>query len=230
MLNRLSGIKIRKAIELNLSIEDIFQIDTKEEGDKAAKEIYQDDISHSSEIENLDEIFLENENILYYYSPKEEFQLTTNLKAYVYDCYIANKEEVKSSNDFKINSEKSKEIFFLNTEKIDYFEFLLNLLEAHKFLGKFNKSNFKKRFYGIGDFKMEEYALNHIVVEMSDLNMLDFYIEDSNLVSTISNILSANYEKDILEQKEYFSNEEYESLLETVKKHKKILSEANLNV
>ena len=229
MLNRLSGLKVRKAIELNLSIEDIFQIKTEEEGDKAAKEIYQEDISHSSEIENVNEIFPENENIIYYCSPKETFQLNTNLRAYVYDYYIARKEEIKGDIEFKINSEKSKEVIFLNTEKIDYFEFLLNLLEAHRFLGKFNKEIFKRKFAGIGDFKMEDYALNHVVVEISDLHMLDFYIEDSNLVSTISNILSANYEKDILEQKEYFSEEEYEIMLETVKKHKKILSEANLN-
>lgn len=226
MYKRLTGLKIRKALELNLSMEEIFQIETSEDGDKAAKEIYEEDVTHSSELENVDEIFPEGTYMINYSSTKEEIQLTTNLKAYVYDFYVASKEEILGHGDFNIVSEKCKEVTFLNTEKLDYFEFLLNLMEAHKFLGKFNRESFKRKFIGIGSFKIEEYAINHMVVELSDLHMLDFYVQDSNLISTINNILSADYEKDIMEQKEYFTDEEYYFLLETVKKHKKILNQS----
>ena len=66
MYKRLSGFNIRKAMELEISVEDIFQITTEEEGDKAAREIYIDDITHSSEIDNIDDIFKENQNIIFY--------------------------------------------------------------------------------------------------------------------------------------------------------------------
>ena len=74
---------------------------------------------------------------------------------------------------------------------------------------------------------MEEYAISHLMVGFSELHLLDFFIKDSNLISTITNIISAEYEKDILEQKEYFTEEEFEVLMQTVNKHKKILSGRN---
>ena len=227
MYKRLSGFNIRKAMELDISVEDIFQISTEKEGDIAAKEIYQDDITHSSEIENIDDVFSNHENIIYYYSEKEEVQINESLKAYIYDFYVASKDGDALSGDFQIISEKSKEIMFLNTEVIDYFEFMRNVMDAQKFLGKFESAIFKRKFVGIGSFQIEDYALNHVIIGFSELHLLDFFIKDSNLISTISSIVSADYEKDILEQKEYFTEEEFEKLMYTVKKHKKLINKTN---
>lgn len=230
MYKRLSGFNIRKAIELEISVEDIFQITKDEEGDIAAKEMYQDDITHSSEIENIDDIFPNHQNIIFYYSKKEEVQINESLKAYTYDFYVASKDSDELSGDFEIITEKSKEVMFLNTEIVDYFQFIANVMAAQKYLGIFDSAIFKRKFVGIGSFSIEDYALNHIMIGFSELHLLDFFIKDSNLISTISSIISADYEKDILEQKEYFTEEEFESLMQTVKRHKKMINKSNSNL
>jgi hypothetical protein len=230
MYKRLSGFNIRKAMELEISIEDIFQITTEEEGDKAAKEIYIDDITHSSEIDNIDDIFKNNQNIIFYYSPKEEIIINENLKAYIYDFYVASIESEEGAGDSRILSEKSKEIMFLNTKVLEHYEFVENVMAAQRFLGKFEQAIFKRKFIGIGGFQIEEYALNHLMVQFSEIHLLDFFIKDSNIISTITNIISAEYEKDIIEQKEYFTDEEFQVLMQTVRKHRKILNGKSDNI
>jgi hypothetical protein len=223
---KLSGINIRKAIELDLPIEEIFQISKKSEGDIAAKEIYEDKITHSSEIENVEEIFEEGFT-QFYCEPKKEIKINKNLKVYVYNFYLCclNGEDLKNS---KIESEKSLEISFINTKTLNYSDFIKNIMDAHSYLGRFPKNNFKKRFSGIGSFNMEEYVSNHNMCAISDLNFTDFFIEDSNLVSTISNIITARYENDIIQQREYFNEEEYYRMLDTLKRHQKIISSGYL--
>jgi hypothetical protein len=216
---RLSGLKVRKALELELSTREIFQVKTEAEGDIAAKEIYEDDITHTSEIQNIDEIFGE-EVVLYYSTPKKEIKINDNLVAYVFDFYLASIEGDDINEESKILSEKSTEAFFLNTKILTLADFLRNVMDAHSFLGQYPKNLFKRKFLGIGSFNMEEYAANHVMMAFADVHLLDFYIKDSNLVSTISNIVSARYEKDIVEQREYFTQEEYDNLLDTFKKHK----------
>lgn len=220
---RLSGLNIRKALELDISVEEIFQINTEDEGDIAAKEIYDDDITHTSEIENIEEIFGESP-VLFYSTEKEEIIINDNLKAYKYDFYLTSLEKETIDEEGTILSEKSTEIIFLNTKVVNYHEFLKNVMDAHSYLGQYKKKLFKRKFIGIGSFKMEDYALNHTMVLFADIHLLDFYIEDSNLVSTISKIISAEYENDIKEQREYLTEEEYARLLETLEKHKNFIS------
>jgi hypothetical protein len=231
MNKRLTGFDIRKALELEISVEQIFQIQIEEEGDIAAKEIYDDSITHTSEIENIDDIFSKNNGVVFYTSPKEEIILNNTLKAYIYDFYISTtEEEYKNGLNCPIESDYSQEIIFLNTETLNYNDFCKNCMEAQLFLGKFEKNIFKRKFLGVGSFVMEEYALIHPMILHSGIHLLDFFIKDSNLVSSIGNIINANYEKDIMEQKEYFTEEEYSRLLNTVDKHKKILVNGfNLN-
>ncbi len=226
MHKRLTGFDIRKALELEISVEEIFQIQTDEEGDIAAKEIFEESITHTSEIDNVDEIFSKNNGVLFYTSKKEEIIINPTLKAYKYDFYMSTTEnEYKKGENSVIDSDYSQEILFLNTEILDYNNFCKNCMEAHFFLGKFPKNIFKRKFLGIGSFVMEEYASIHPIILYSGVHLLDFYIKDSNLVSTIGSIINASYEKDIIEQKEYFSEEEYNKLLFTVEKHKKIISD-----
>lgn len=220
---RLSGLNIRKALELEISVEDIFQLTTDEEGDIAAREIYDEDITHTSEIENIEEIFGESP-VLFYSTEKEEIIINDNLKAYKYDFYLTSLEKETIDEDGTVLSEKSTEIIFLNTKVLNYHEFLRNIMDAHSYLGQFPKNLFKRKFIGIGSFKMEEYALSHTMTLFADVHLLDFYIQDSNLVSTISKIITADYENDINEQKEYLTEEEYSGLLNTVKKHKNLIS------
>lgn len=218
----LTGLKVRKALELELSPKEIFNISLEEEGDYSAKEMYEEKINHSSEIINKKEIF-ENDFLLIYYDKKKVIKINDNLEAYIFDTYVSHMVEETFEKDSKIINEKNKEIIFLNTKVLNYNEFLKNVMDAHRFLGKYEQHFFKKRFSGIGSFNMEEYVQNHIVLSMSDVHFLDFFIKDSNLVSTISLIITANYEKDLLEQKEYFEEDEYEKMLEVVKKHKSFI-------
>jgi hypothetical protein len=62
----LTGLKIRKAIELELNPKDIFNISLDPEGDELAKEMYEENISHSSEIANKEEIFGKDFILIYY--------------------------------------------------------------------------------------------------------------------------------------------------------------------
>jgi hypothetical protein len=218
----LTGLKIRKAIELELNPRDIFNISLEPEGDELAKEMYEENINHSSEIANKQEIF-GKDFLLIYYDRKKVVKINDNLDAYVFDSYISHLLEETYEKESKIINEKTEEVIFLNTKILDYNEFLKNVMDAHSFLGKFERQFFKIRFSGIGSFNMEDYALNHSMIYMSDVHFLDFFIKDSNLVSTISMIITANYEKDIVEQKEYFEEEEYNKMLETVKKHKSFI-------
>lgn len=220
---RLSGINIRKAIELEVPIRDIFKIVKSEEGDIAAKEIYEDKISHSSEIANIDEVFGKGYT-QFFSEAKQEIKINENLTAYIYNFYLAALTAKKNKKKSKIESDKCLEIFFLNTKILNYSEFIQNIMDAHSFLGKFPKGDFKRRFSGIGSFNMEDYVANHYMSNLSDVHFMDFFIKDSNLVSSISNILTARYEKDIIEQREYFNEDEYYRMLDTVKRHKQIIA------
>lgn len=219
----LSGLKIRKALELEVPVEDIFKISIESEGDSAAREIYEDEITHSSEIENIEEIFGED-TFIYCYTKKKEIQINDSLKAYTFNMYMADIDGEDIKVESKINSEKTLEVLFLNTKVLSYSEYMRNLMEAQRYLGKFESGIFKRKFAGIGGFDMEEYANNHSLISYSGLHMLNFYLNDSGVMSTIGNIITANYERDILEQREYLSQDEYENLLDIVKKHKKLIS------
>lgn len=210
-------------MELELSVEDIFRINKESEGDSSAREIYEDKITHSSEIENIEEIFGED-TFLYYSTKKLEVEINDSLKAYKFDMYMSAMDSEDINIASKISSDKSSEILFLNTKEVTFPEFQRNLMDAQMFLGNYERGKFKRRFAGIGDFTMEEYATNHSLINFSGLHMLQFYIKDSGIVSTIGNILTANYERDILEQREYFTEEEYVKLLSTVKQHKKLIA------
>jgi len=229
-MKRLRGIDIRKALELELTPNAIFQPSTKNEGDIAAKEIYEEKIEKSSQLYNKEEIF-KDDYILIYDEFKEEVELNENLTCFIYDSYICSLEDGDLSKDSVIEKEKTQEIIFLNTKVLNYNEFLKNIMDAHSFLGNFDKSFMKRKFIGIGSFDMEDYVLNHNMISISDIHFLDFFIKDSNLISSISMILTANYESDIVEQKEYFEEEEYQKMLENVRKHKfHFLRELNLNL
>lgn len=220
---KLSGLQVRQGWEMDISVEDIFQIRTEEEGDNVTKEIFEDKIKHSSEIENFDEIFGKN-NILFYSTKKKKTQINDNLIAYTFDFYICSLDETKNRYHSKITCDKTSEITFLNTKILDYDEFSKNIMDAHSFLGKYPKGNFRKNFTGIGGFTMEEYAMGHTFVSNSDLHLLNFFIKDSNIVSTISSIITASYESDIKEQRKYFDKKDYENMLQNVRKHRMYIS------
>jgi hypothetical protein len=226
---RLSGFQVRKALEAEASLEEIFPVEKSSYGDVASKELYEDGITHTSELENADDLFFKTMGVCFYSEPKKVYNITDNLKAFVYNSYISITREVyKKDVENIIESNKSKEIIFLNTEILDYNNFCKNIMEAQMFLGKFEKTLMKRKFFGIGDFGIDFYALGHELINCSDLSMSDFYIRESNLVTTIDNMLNARYEKDVKEQKEYLDDVEYINLINTAKKHRHIIeSEKN---
>lgn len=225
MKNRLTGFNIRKALELELSIEQIFQIDIEEDGNIAAQEIFEEGITHTSEIDNFDEIFKDNE-VLFYTSPKKEVQINDSLKAYHYNFYMVTLLEKENEDNSLIYSEKHEEIMFLNTNELSFIDFCQNTMDANFYLGKFSKNIFNRKFLGIGQFNMEDYSLIHPMFIHSNLHLLDFYIMENEIITTISNMISANYGNDIEEQRSYLKDDKYIELKESLKKHKKILKES----
>jgi hypothetical protein len=106
-----------------------------------------------------------------------------------------------------------------------------NIMDAQMFLGKYGKAMYKRRFSGIGSFYMEDYADNHSFISFASLHLLDFFVKDSNIYSTIGRLVTAGYEQDIIDQREYLTEEEYFRMLDTVKKHRNLIKLGiNLNL
>lgn len=228
---KLNGLQIRKALELEVPIEQIFKIETQPEGDVASKELFDDNITNANEVENLDEIFGE-EDFIYYRTQKKEHQINENLKAYTHHMYMSSLESESVHSNPGIINEKNLEIQFINTKELAYDEFMKNIMDAQMFMGKYERDIFKRRFSGIGSFHMEDYAEHHSLINYASLHFLDFFVKDSNIYTTITRLVTAGYEQDIIQQKEYLTKEQYDNMLETVQKHKKLINlgiNVNLN-
>ena len=222
---KLNALNIRKGIELNVPIEDIFKNSLEPSGNILAKEIYEKGWSHFSKQyhNNITEVFEKGEYILMYNDKKTMHKISDTLTAYVYDYYIISEDEYTPR---KVIADKNIEIEFVNTKLLDYFDFCRNIMDAQSFSGNYVNQQIKYKFIGIGDFCVHEYSDSNYLIAHSAVHLGYFYIFYKNILVSVTNLISGAYERDIIEQKEYLNDKEYKSLLREQKKEYKLMEKA----
>ena len=212
-MSNLNSLNIRKGLELEVDVVDIFAVNTSESGDKLTKEIYDIGWKEYSIInaESWKKIIQSGGTI--YNSEKETIKLSDTLIAYVFDSYLIDISFPDELNTPNVYIDKSKEIEFLNTEILDFDQFCINIMQAQSFTGKYKHSDFKFSFYGYGNFSMLEYVDIHKIVTMSNLHTLSFFLKYKNVISGISCFLNGLHRNDIVRQREYLTSKEFATLL-----------------
>jgi len=209
----LDTLNIRKGLELDVDVADIFKISTKAEGDIVAKRICK---------LGLEKAILENPNIeqyildsggLVFSSEKEKVKISESLTAYVYDSYLVDI-EVAEDQETEIIFDSCKEIEFVNTEILDFNQFCENIMTAQSFAGKYKTTIFKFPFIGHGIFSLEEYACVHKMVSASNMHVLNFFLIHKKVLAGIGAFLTGLYRNDIMRQREYLTSKEFATLLD----------------
>jgi len=218
----LDSLNIRKGLELEVEVSDIFSVETKAQGDIIAKEIYEKgwEIYSEEHPEDYDKII--DSGGLIYESEKTRVKISENLIAYVYDSYLVSAdvldddedEESTESDKYEIIADRCKEIEFVNTKILNFDEFCINVMDAQKFVGKYETSIFRSAFYGYGDFTLEEYYEVHKMVTISTIHTLSFFIKHKNIVAGIGAFVTGLYRNDILKQREYLNSKEFSAILD----------------
>lgn len=217
-MNNLDSLNIRKGLELEVSVADIFAINTSVKGDILAKEICDVgwEIYATINPESFKKISYSGGVI--YNTQKQVIKISNTLMAYVYDSYIVDIEFEQESDKPIVIAEKSTEIEFLNTEILDFDQFCMNIMLAQSFTGKYKPSFFKFSFYGYGNFTMNEYAEVHRMVSLSNVHTLNFFIKYKNIISAIGCFVNGLHRNDIIRQREYLTSKEFATLLNEAEK------------
>jgi len=216
----LDSLNIRKGLELEVEVSDIFSVETKSQGDIIAKEIYEKgwEIYSKERPEDYDKII--DSGGLIYESEKTRVKISENLIAYVCDSYLVSadvlddNEEFIESDKYEIIADRCKEIEFVNTKILNFDEFCVNVMDAQKFVGKYETSIFRSAFYGYGDFTLEEYYEVHKMVTISTIHTLSFFIKYKNIVAGIGSFVTGLYRNDVMKQREYLSSKEFSTILD----------------
>jgi len=230
----LDSLNIRKGLELDVDVTDIFSVETKAQGDIIAKKIFEKGWElHSEEYpEDYDKII--DAGGLIYESEKTRVKISENLIAYVYDSYLVSADvlneeddedsEIEGDEKYKIIADRCKEIEFVNTKILTFDEFCVNVMDAQKFVGKYETSIFRSAFYGYGNFELEEYYEVHKMVTISTIHTLSFFIKHRNILAGIGAFVTGLYRNDILKQREYLSSKEFSNILDESEKQFSIIS------
>lgn len=216
-----NGLNIRKGLELEVPVKDIFRISTEPSGDEIALKLCNKSWDEIPELKNKkpSDLLSDDDDFLLYNSRRKKNKLNSYLDAYVRDSYLITYEKDKFGKE-KIIKDIVVEIDFVNTKELNYSDFLKNIMEAQAFSGKY-KSSFKHRFLGLGSFDMESYIDCAEIIAHSNLHLFDFFIFSKNILSSIGCFMSGAHIEDIRQQKEYFEKEEYNKVLENAERFKK---------
>jgi hypothetical protein len=224
MNNNLDSLNIRKGLELEVDVADIFAINISASGDILTKEIC--DLGwdvYSTINPELSKRAIEGGGLMYT-SQKIPVKISDSLIAYVYDSYLIDASGELESDNVEVLIDVSKEIEFLNTKILDFDQFCINVMQAQSFTGKYKIPIFKFSFYGYGNFSINNYVEVHKMVVLSNIHTLNFFIEYKNVISGISCFLNGLHRNDIIRQREYLTSKEYASLLNEAEMQYEIIS------
>lgn len=218
----LTGINIRSGLELEVPVSDIFRVDVAPDGNILAKIYYESNGKKNKKI--LDEVrsHLQKDQFLSYNDLKISQKLNDNMICYMYDSYFIYEDDKKNN---KIMAEKNTELLFVNTEILNFENFCQNFMLAQSFSGNFSRPEFNYPFIGVGNFDLEDYIPLHPMCIYSNINLVNFFVYHKKILSSIGYFICGLFENDIKEQRKYITEQEYKSLLNLVKKHKKKLLE-----
>lgn len=212
-MKHLDSLNIRKGLELEVPVKDIFAIKTEHTGDILAKEICDLGWEAYSKINYESSKRVAESGGTIYSSEKKAFKISESLTAYVYKCYIVDVQFDEENDKYDAITSVSDEIDFLNTEILDFDQFCFNIMQAQSFSGKYNNPLFKFSFYGYGEFSLADYIGIHKMVALSNIHTLNFFIKYQNILSGISAFLNGLHRNDILRQREYLTSKEFAVLL-----------------
>ena len=213
-MDNLDSLNIRKGLELDVDVADIFAIKTSSAGEILAKEICDLGWEMYSTINPDSFQTIINSGGIIYNSEKKAVKISESLIAYVYDSYLVDTNFENGAGGPDVFTNISKEIEFLNTEILDFDQFCVNIMEAQSFTGKYKPSIFKFSFYGYGEFSMNDFLEVHKMVYLSNMHTMNFYLKHKNVVSGISCFLNGFHRNDIIKQREYLTTKELSSLLD----------------
>ena len=215
----LTGINIRSGLELEIPVDEIFNVKIAPEGNIIAK-IYFESQKKDKKLQKEIRDHFEKDQFISYSDIKIAQKINESLVCYVFDSYFIYEDERKNNS---IVAEKNTELLFVNTELLNFETFCANFMAAHSFSGNFARPEFNYPFIGVGNFDLEEYLPLHPMCCYSNLNLVNFFIYHRNILSSIGYFICGLFENDIKEQRKYINDQEYKQLLSMVKKHKKNL-------
>jgi hypothetical protein len=129
----------------------------------------------------------------------------------------------------KIFTEQFVYLEFINTEKLSFMDFCNNLMAAQAFSGNYCNSDLFDApinpFIGIIDFTIDDFKMIHPLVVHSNCNMMHCYLLYNNVLTSLDNVILANYKQDIIAQKKYLSKTEYTKAMKQLKEDRKCLEE-----
>lgn len=217
----LNGMNIRKGLELEVPVADIFKNTTHAEGERAAKLIYGQGWNKAiSEYPQLEALFEANGSTLSYYSEKKCLHVGKSLDVYEYDAYFVYRNEKG-----EVESYLEKRLDFVNVEMLEFSEFCQNLMMAQAYSGQYDQPQFKYSFMGIGNFEMSLYADVHQMTCRSNFHFLHFFLNHKKITSSIGLFITGLFDNDIEQQREYLSEEEYIELRIDLKRQRNIVTE-----
>lgn len=207
----LKSINIRKGLELEVPVVDIFKMDIEPIGDIRAMQAYEDGWNNFQK-NNPDLIISDG---LMYSTKKIIHKINDSLNAYVFDSYLLCPDPEEETD---IVTDKTTDIEFVNTKILTLNDFFTNLMDAQAFSGIHEKPMFKHRFIGTGEFNMQDYIESHPLASHSHMHFLDFFILHKKVFSPIGFFISGLCENDIKSQKEYLTDKEYKEVMSEAKK------------
>lgn len=222
-MEHLTGNNIRKGLELEIPVSDIFKITTNAKGDPRIMNVFLFLEKPYFWKKNSD-LFekLNAEEIITYHDTKEKYSLSTDLDVFVFNRYEIYADVTKNHAPSYI---KDMELQFSNKKILDFEDFCVNLMIAQAFTGNFKQPEmgFSYPFVGIGSFTLRDIILLYPMINATNLNLDKFFIYHENVLTTVSKIISATFEDDIQAQKSYLSEANYKSLVRKTRKMKKEL-------
>lgn len=219
---QLNALNIRKGLELEVPIKEIFSNPIEATGNVDAMHVHHDGWEkHKDKYPNLDELF-KDDSCIHYTTKKVMHKISDTLTAYVFDLYHMHEDEELEG---EIVTHKNTEIEFINTDRLSYFEFCQNVMLAQQFSGLYENIDFKYSFVGFGDFDIDECFESFNIISHSNVHLMNFFIFYKNVLTSLGSIITGLYKNDIKEQKEYLKEKEYKSLLREANKRTKMMEE-----
>ncbi len=221
-MEHLTGINIRTGMEeLSIPVSDIFKVNLDPEGDGRIKELHTNGVLKTlNKFPGL-KTELEEDKIGFYSDKKTPHVLNDTLTAYIFDAYMAHKDEAG-----KIICRRYIDIQFINTQALDINMFCRNLMAAQSFAGNYEVPEFLYSFIGLGKFTFQEFAPMHPLVMNSHCNFMHFFVYYHKIISGIYHISSARYLVDLETQKMYLTDKKYKSLKRLYKKQRAMFDDA----
>jgi len=220
-MNHLTGINIRKGLELDILPEDIFSLKEQSTGDIRVKHFFENQKAKK----NQDQGFLKtakNNEVHEYKEFVSTHKINSTLNVNVYNEYHLIYNRFKKEN---FSCSLIQDLYFYNINTLCFEDFCLNLMSPQAFTGCFKQQNLQYIFAGHGEFDISYAASIFPLAIAGNLTLSHFFIYYKGILTSIDNIISGEVEIDLHEQKEYFNEKEFLLIRNELTKQKQDIRE-----